>query len=427
MPVEIQQVVLLSATEVTTGEAGLSTVGEPTVANNGGGQILMAGNWYAARSLDAGTNWEALDPYNYLNPGPSTSFCCDQTVFYDAAHDLTVWLLQYERNFQDKNNTLRIAVKRGATLEDDDWFWWDFKTTTVDPTWTREWFDYNHVAATAENLFIGSNVYGIGKSIFRSVILRIPFASIVAAIEQGSALEFHHFVTGDSGTLRCALGAADTMYFGGQSGNDTIRLFSWPDASTDVTTVDIPVSPWLDSSYSAPGPDMNNWLSRCDDRITGAWVANGTIGLMWSGNRIEPRRPWPYVRVVLIDEAMSAVTAEPDIWSADFAYAYPDACPNDDGVVGVTLYRGGGATAPGHVIGVFEESSRTWDLRVAVDGTNGPAGGKWGDYITCRRQATNGASWIAAGFTLQNGTGLADIQPNLVLFGLTAESSEELT
>ena len=250
----------------------MSTVGEPTIANNGGGQILMAGNWYAARSVDAGTTWEGLDPYNYLNPGPPTRFCCDQTVFYDGAYDLTLWLLQYRKSATD--NTLRITVKRGTTLGDDDWSWWDFHTTTVDPTWTKEWFDYNHVAATAGHLFIGSNVFGIGKSVFRSVILRIPFESIVTAIEQGEAIEIDYFETGDSGTLRCTQGATGTMFFAGQIGNDTIRLFSWPDASPDVTSVDIKVSPWLDSSYSAPGPDKNNWLKRCDDRITGAWVAS---------------------------------------------------------------------------------------------------------------------------------------------------------
>lgn len=414
MPVEIQQVVPLSAAAVTTGEAGLSTVGEPTIANNSGGQILMAGNWYAARSLDAGTTWEALDPYNYLDPGPPTEFTSDQTVFYDVAHDLTVWLLQYERNYQDKDNTLRIAVKRGATLEDDDWFWWDFNTSAVDPTWTKEWFDYNHVAVTAGHLFIGSNVYGIGKSIFRSVILRIPFVSIVKAIEEGGSLEFDHFETGDSGTLRCALGAAGTMYFAGQSGNDMIRLFSWPDVSTDITNVDILVSPWLDSSYSAPGPDGKNWLKRCDDRITGAWVANGKIGLMWSANQLGSQRPFPYVRVAVIDEASMSLDAEPDIWSAEYAYAYPDACPNEEGVVGVTLFRGGGNIHPSHVVGIFEGGA--WDLKVAVEGTNGPAEQKWGDYLTCRRQSTDGGKWIAAGFTLQGGSTLAHVQPDVVLF-----------
>lgn len=417
MPLEIHQVIRLSAATLATGEAGLSSVGEPTVASNGTGQILMAGNWYTARSVDAGATWEALDPYNYLDPGPPTAFCCDQTVFYDPAHDLTIWLLQYAKSAQD--NTLRIAVKRGATLDDDDWFWWDFNTTMIDPAWTNEWLDYNHVAATDRHLFIGSNVFGIGKSIFRSVILRIPFDSIISSIEEGTTLEFESFETGNSATLRCALGATGTMYFAGQAGNDTIRLFSWPDVSPDVTSIDLKVSAWVDSSYSAPGPDGHNWLKRCDDRITGAWVANGKIGFMWSANRLGAQRPRPYVRVALIDEASLSVLSEPDLWSTDFAYAYPDACPNEDGVVGVTLYRGGGNTHPGHVVGVFDEATGTWTLRVAVDGTNGPADLKWGDYVTCRRQGTNGADWIAAGFTLQGGSGMTNVRPDLVLFGLT--------
>lgn len=88
MRVDLRNVHRLSATDVTTGSAGFGTVGEPSVAIVED-QVLLTGNWYAARSLDRGSAWEALDPYNYLDPGPATAFCCDQTVYYDATHDLT--------------------------------------------------------------------------------------------------------------------------------------------------------------------------------------------------------------------------------------------------------------------------------------------------------------------------------------------------
>lgn len=399
--------------DVTTGSAGLGTVGEPSVSIVAD-QVLLTGNWYAARSLDRGATWNALDPYNYLFPGPPTNFCCDQTVYYDASHDLTFWLLQYAKSSTD--NTLRLAVKRGATLDDDDWLWWDLSPTIVDPAWTNEWFDYNHAAATADFFFIGSNVFGLGgKSIFRSVALRISFASIIEGIETGSPLVLECLEDRTCGTLHCVNGATDTMYIAGQVGTDTIRFYTWPDASVNATSVDIKVSPWNDSAYTAVGPDGHNWVKRSDDRITGGWVAGGTVGLMWTSGRLSSKRPLPYIRVVLLDAATSAVIAEPDIWSTSVAFAWPNASPNQNGDIGVTMFRGGGLRNPGHVVGGFDAAVRRWVLTVAVDGTNGPKDQKWGDYITC---CSAGQTWLAAAFTLQGGSELADVRPDVVEFAL---------
>ncbi|HEV7242231.1 MAG TPA: hypothetical protein VGQ36_23575, partial [Thermoanaerobaculia bacterium] len=145
MRIDVRSVRRLTASELTTtGVLGTWTIGEPSVAIRGD-EILLTGNEYAARSLDRGVGWQALDPKTYLNPPPPTEFCCDQTVYHDAAHDLTFWLLQYRPSATD--NTLRLAVKRG-TLADDDWFLWDFSATTIDPTWRDEELDYNHASAT---------------------------------------------------------------------------------------------------------------------------------------------------------------------------------------------------------------------------------------------------------------------------------------
>jgi hypothetical protein len=286
---------------VTVGRAGRSLIGDASLGIMAD-QILLTGNWYAARSLDRGATWSPLDPYSYLEPGPPTPFCCDQSVFYDARHDLMVWLLQYQRSTRD--NTLRIAVKRGATLDDDDWNWWDLQPSTVNADWTKEWFDYNHAATTETHLFVGSNVFGLaGKRVFRSVALRIPFASIESALETGTPLNIDYLERSDSGTLRCVVGATDTMYIAGQFDTESIRVFTWPDADLRPTSEDIAVSRWTDSSYSAPGPDGFNWLGRCDDRITTGWVSNGKIGLMWTANRLGAERPYPHIRVAIIDAA----------------------------------------------------------------------------------------------------------------------------
>src|SRR6185436_6630674 len=87
-----------------------STVGEPSLANNGN-QIYYSGNWYAARSLNNGGSWSYISPFTTF-PSADGGFCCDQTQIYDPTRDLTIWLLQYIR--QNNTNTLRIAIKKGT-------------------------------------------------------------------------------------------------------------------------------------------------------------------------------------------------------------------------------------------------------------------------------------------------------------------------
>jgi hypothetical protein len=132
---------------------------------------------------------------------------------------------------------------------------------------------------------------------------------------------------------------------------------------------------------------------------------------------METARPFPYVRVVRLEEGSKAVVDEPDIWNANYAYAYPDACPNDRGHVGITLFRGGGPHHPGHVVGIWDDYSNGWSLSTTRDGANGPADGKWGDYLTCRRHSPDGLTWIATGFTLQGGSSRTDIEPRVIHFG----------
>jgi hypothetical protein len=137
---------------------------------------------------------------------------------------------------------------------------------------------------------------------------------------------------------------------------------------------------------------------------------------MWSANR-KDARPFPYVRVVQLDEATKGVVREPDIWNSRYAFAYPDACPNETGEVGITVFRGGGGEFAGHVVGFWDGNASKWRLRVTRKGTNGPNDGKWGDYLTCRRHSPNAQTWVAVGFTLQGGGARTDVEPRYVHFG----------
>lgn len=400
-------------TDVETG-GQTSTVGEPSVANNGR-ELFITGNWYASRSLDGGTSWGWVNPFDALPPVDG-GFCCDQVVHYDRSRDLLFWLLQYVQG-DDGSNTLRLAVKRGPTLGNDQWTWWDFKPQTTNASWAGEWFDYPDLEISNNFLYMTTNSFRASDDNWmRSVIFRFPLDPIAA----GEELSHSHWDTDEVFSLRCTRGAGDVMYFAGHLALNKIRLFAWPETSDNVSLWDVPVSPWVEGSYSAPGPDGANWLTRCDGRITGAWTARGVIGFAWSANG-SGSFPRPHVRVICLDESSKLVVNEPTIWHPDFAYAYPDICPNDRGHLGIVLFRGGGAVHPAHVVGIWDDHTSSnpnpWELVISAEGSNGPSDNKWGDYLACRRHSPDGLTWLGSGYTLQGGGTRDFIEPRVVHFG----------
>ena len=130
--------------------------------------MLVTGNWYASRSLDNGATWDYISPYNAL-PSASGGFCCDQLTLYDPSRDLTFWFLQYVK--EDESNTVRVAVKRGPTLGNNVWHWWDFTPESVGG-WVNEWLDYPDMALSNDFLYLTSNSFSTHDDSFvRSVEL----------------------------------------------------------------------------------------------------------------------------------------------------------------------------------------------------------------------------------------------------------------
>jgi hypothetical protein len=398
----------ISLTDANLG-GGTSTVGEPNVANNGD-KIFYTGNWYATRSYDGGGSWSAVNPYTTL-PKVDGGFCCDQTLIYERSRDILVWILQYIE--ENGRNTLRVAISPGAAM--NNWYWWDFQPAAVNTNWDGEWFDYNHVSTSDNFLYVGTNAFTIStpSRFARSVIFRFP----LDALANGSNLDYRTYSTTTYGSLRCVQGARDVMYFASHSSTSQIRVFKWPENTDSVSAFDVNVSLWSRSQpYFSASPDGNNWLSRCDHRITGGAIASDTLTFAWTSNKFDGR-PWPYVRVVNIDAANEGLISEPDIWNQEMAFAYPALCPNNRGDLGITLFAGGGAHYPGHVVGVRDTQRGVWDLAASRYGTNGPDDGKWGDYIGILPYSDSGASWFASGYTLRGGSNRTDIEPRVVQFG----------
>jgi hypothetical protein len=382
-----------------------STVGEPSVGT-AGGAVFVTGNWYASRSTDGGANWTFVNPFTTL-PSAAGGFCCDQVVVHDHRRGVWIWILQYIQ--QNGANVFRLAATHDADFP-GGWYWWDIAPTTVNAGWTGVWFDYPDAAVTADNVFVTFNVFNAAGQWQRAVTMRFPLQTIA---DRGT-LGFGAWSTTNNGSLRLTQGAGQTMYWGSHISGTQLRLFAWPDGQNAVSSWDIAVAQWS-GAISSNAPNGVNWLGRTDPRITGAAVGNGAITFMWTAGS-SGNRPHSHIRVVRINEGTKQVIDQPDIWSAERAWAYPATSTNSGGVLGLTAFYGGVDRNIGHIVGVRDDAAGTWNTAYSRLGTHSPDVPKWGDYLTCRADAPRSDTWVAAGYTLEGGQARTDILPRIVRF-----------
>ncbi len=381
------------------------TVGEPSLALSGK-RMMMSGNWYASRSTDGGESWTPIDPFTHF-PAAGGGFCCDQIVHYSSSRRLWVWLLQYAE--VGGENVVRIAVS--STGAPGTWTYWDITPTDVDPSWSGEWFDYPDLAESDDRLWISFNMFDRFDRWRRAVVFSFPLDDLRARGE----LTRRTWSTTDAGSLRFTQGADDTMWFASHAAdNRRLLIYSWPDDAATVTEWSVPIRPWNEGGYSSLGPGNGEWLARVDGRITGAWHRDGEIGFAWTASP-EAGRPHPYIRAARIDTATMRLTDEPDLWSRNGAYAYPAACPNQRGDIGMSAFFGG-PTHPAHVVAHLDERTRTWQAAITKTSTHAPSLGKWGDYVSIRPDPTRRTYWVASGFVLTGGNDRRNVDPLVATF-----------
>jgi hypothetical protein len=374
-------------------------------------RLLMTGNWFASSSTDGGNTWTLISPYSALPPAAG-GFCCDQVTVHERSRNLFLWVLQYNRG-ADGTNVFRLAVSTSGSP--GPWFWWDFSPPAVNASWGNLWFDLPHMATSNTNVYITFNMYDQATpraNWVQAVVFKMPLQSII-----DRNLTYEYYVIDTHGSLRLTPGATTDMFFASHRGGNPIRVFQWPDdPSGRLSAFDVSARPWIGGqpgTYSSLAPDGQNWLGRIDHRMNSAWVVGSQVGFLWTANP-SSGRPQPYVKALVVDTSSQSVVYEPDIWDNNVAWAYPAACPNVNGTVGLSLFYGGGNNYPTHCVGFWDTSG--WTLTATVASTNGPVDNTWGDYLWCATQDPDGTDWVASGYSLQGGNTRASIVPQFVQF-----------
>jgi hypothetical protein len=389
---------------------------EPTAASSGD-EVFVTGNVYASRSSDGGTTWTFVDPFSTF-PATEGGFCCDQITVFAPSRNLWAWLLQY-RTGPTGSNIVRLAVSTSGKPE--NWTFFDFAPGGVDAQWATDvMFDYPHMATSDNHLYFSFNVFKNSTGQFlAAVVFKIALDGLASNDLTGAVEVFRSPRFG----LCLTQGATTEMFFGTHLGVGSqpapLTVFRWPDAQgSQVSRFDVQPSPWGGrigrGAFSSRGPG-GEWLAKLDSRISGAWAAGNEAGFLWAA---VPRqgRPQPYVKAAIVDTTTEQLVAEPDIFSAEVAWAYPAAAPNADGRVGASLCFGGGQFNPGHAVGFLDGHDWVFPFASTKVSTDGPAFQVWGDYLTVAPHYPEARSWVTAGFTLQGGNSHENMEPRYVEF-----------
>jgi hypothetical protein len=273
------------------------------------------------------------------------------------------------------------------------------------------------VAVGEQFLYLTTNMFTtVSPSFTRSVVFRLPLDKLAAY----EGFDYNYFESADDFSLRPTKGASDTMYFANHVTTNRIRVFTWPENNATLTSDEATVDVWSNAQRVAPGPDGRDWLGRADHRMTAGWMSGDEIGFAWTAAQ-DGNFPFPHARIAILDKNTKAIVAQPHIWNPDFAYAYPAAAPNEDGVVGVSVLYGGGAELhPSHAVGILHSDDAGWSLVATANGTHGPAANRGGDYLDAEQHGGDPKSWVATGLTQQAGPQRTDVEPRYVHFRVKA-------
>ena len=387
-----------------------SQVCEPSVAANGD-VVFYTGNWFAAVSTDGGTTFRYVDPYSAFPDPPGMGFCCDQVVQYIRRIDTFVWLLQYTED-PSGGNLQRLAFARTADVATGNWRIFDVTPASLGLPSTRL-LDFPDLAVGTNMLYLTANAFQ-GQNWRETIVVRLPLAGI-----RTGNMTAQFSISTENFNFRVAQETGRRAFWASHQDTSTLRIFSWDEKAAGPTFRDVKVASWEGGSYHSTTPDGFNWLGRADQRIVGATKAGSHLYFAWGANRGGiNQRPAPYVQIAKVHATSFKVLDNINLWDPASALAYPALSTNSRRQVGVSYVLGGGGRCPSHAVGLLTGTRR--DM-VAVEGTRGPSGREWGDYLTVRRLQPGGRLFCATGYTLQAGGGTANATPDYVVFGRASD------
>ena len=374
---------------------------EPSGSVSPSGIVFETANSYGSYSTD-GVHFTQIDPTTIFPNNVDGGFCCDQIIQYVPSIDRFIWVMQFS-NGSNGLNRYRIAAASPASVKSSggtSWTYWDITAPQVDGS--AGWLDYPDLAIGNNYIYLSADVVGQGH-----FVVRIPLSQIQA----GTTINFNytHYADGNpayGGHL--TQNTLDTAYWGGQTNNSTIRVYSWPESSGSYSWNDVPIGKWNQGGLSSLTPDNQDWLNKLSGfpgnavlgatRLTGgndrskvnellfAWTAGSGKGF-----------PQAQVQWVALDLNNNYnLISQQQIWNPNYAFAYPAFGVDANNEIGMSLEWGGGGNYENHVVGF-------WGDYVVYSTTSSNVGTtRYGDYVTIRPYTPDTKRFSAYGYGMQN-------------------------
>ncbi len=240
-------------------------------------------------------------------------------------------------------------------------------------------------------------------------------------LQDGPPVQFSYIQTGVS--PRMCSGCSDIMWAAHHVDTDTLRIWRYGEASSTATWDDVDhvqynqVNTGAGQIMVATGPDGTNWAGFCDNRVLGAYRADGEVGFMYGSRQDGVGFPYPYVDVSKFEEANLAYRGTEAVYNTQYGILYPSCHVNAGFARGGTFAFGGPSNHPS-VAAWIVDAYVGWNFTqmstaAVVSGSAGPASNRWGDYLTARSGPFDANTWLGSGFIMTNST---TVQPVTVWF-----------
>ena len=370
-------------------------------AGENGQTVMMTGNTFMALSENGGGSFSNINP-STIFPQDDGGFCCDQVVVYVPQIDMFVWLLQYWSGADGKNR-LRLAAQTTAEVRSSNgtaWTYWDFVSDFFD---TRSSLDYNDVSF-GESSFWFTSQNGTGR-----VVVRFPLSEIAAR----STINFQFTAGTDALWSHLTQNATNTVYWAGHVNNSELRVYSMRDGDGFYSWRSVTVNSWPNGTNSSACPDGADWMpfESWKHYVFGNALLGGNVWFSWLASA-GGGFPQPHVQMVRINPVTWTLQSQVQIWNPTIAFQDAYLSTNNQRELGMAIAFGSGGFYPSSAVGVWG------DFVVYYPRLSTRCIGRWGNYNHSRRATSNGAEWIAGGYTNEtNSSGSSIVIPHYIRFG----------
>jgi hypothetical protein len=293
--------------------------------------------------------------------------------------------------------------------------------------------DFPHIGLTANFLYLTLNNALNGVTWVGAQVWRLDLAQLSACVSTNFTL-FTHVGSVGQRVITPVEGAQNTttMYFGAIEAANSFRIFSWPESAGAPSQVVRTTNSTAFGNVDCRGGVGNfNFMSPVTAQgfAMRGTVHGGRVTWFWNAAP-DASHAQAFVRSASFRTSDLVLLEQPDIFNGGLCFGFPVVTGNVFGDLGISIaaggQAGGGGSAAQGFVGVDDTPGDAiffGTVILTAGGTNNRSDGRFGDYFTIRTNARCQNTYVATNYSLNGGSGTANVNARYVEFGSTLDSS----